>query len=89
MSDELTDDLIEEVADALASGSKIQAIKLYREATGKGLANAKQFIDALIPMLKEQDPERFQHLSDKASGCASVLLVAMGLVAPTLAWLLR
>ena len=35
------------IAEALASGNKIAAIKLYRERTGVGLAEAKAAIDAL------------------------------------------
>ena len=34
-----------EIQAALRSGNKIEAIKLYREMTGVGLAEAKQAID--------------------------------------------
>ena len=34
------------VADALQRGKKIEAIKLYREATGTDLKEAKDFIEA-------------------------------------------
>ncbi|ACY32960.1 ribosomal protein L7/L12 [Comamonas thiooxydans] len=37
-----------EVEDAMARGNKIEAIKLLREATGLGLAQAKDHIDAAI-----------------------------------------
>lgn len=73
MSDTPTEEQIEQIADALAAGRKIEAIKIYREATGKGLAEAKEFIDALVPKLQEQDPERFAKLSQRG-GCASVIL---------------
>jgi hypothetical protein len=36
-----------QVADALKRGEKIQAIKLYREATGAGLKDAKEFVEAI------------------------------------------
>jgi ribosomal protein L7/L12 len=36
-----------EVQQLVASGNKIAAIKAYREATGAGLAEAKQIIDSL------------------------------------------
>jgi ribosomal protein L7/L12 len=81
MPDELDDEQIQQVADALASGRKIPAIKLYREFTGKGLSEAKKFIDELIPKLKEQDPERFASLGEKSAGCASVVLAGLGLAA--------
>src|SRR5436190_780174 len=35
------------VAEALQSGQKIRAIKLYREASGVGLKEAKDFIEAV------------------------------------------
>ncbi|HWG24070.1 50S ribosomal protein L7/L12 [Actinospica sp.] len=35
--------------EALSDGKKIQAIKLYREATGVGLKEAKDYVDALDP----------------------------------------
>jgi hypothetical protein len=71
---------IQQIADALASGRKIEAIKMYREATGVGLAEAKEFVEALIPKLKEQDPPRYANLADgKGSGCASMILVGVSL----------
>jgi len=86
MPEELTDEQIDQVSGALAKGSKIEAIKLYREFTGTGLAEAKQFVDALIPKLKEQDPEKYANLSAKSAGCASVVLACLALVA-AVGWL--
>jgi hypothetical protein len=34
-----------EIVDAVRAGQKIQAIKLYRESTGVGLKEAKDFIE--------------------------------------------
>ncbi len=81
MSDQLSQEQIEEIADLLAGRKKIEAIKIYRAATGNGLKEAKDFIEALIPKLKEQDPEKFGHLANSGSGCASVLLLCIGLTA--------
>jgi ribosomal protein L7/L12 len=36
-----------QIQDALRRGNKIEAIKIYRELTGVGLAEAKQAIDRL------------------------------------------
>lgn len=36
-----------EILDMLREGRKIEAIKLYREETGLGLKEAKEFIDSL------------------------------------------
>jgi ribosomal protein L7/L12 len=35
------------IADLVAKGQKIEAIKLYRELTGAGLADAKSAIDSM------------------------------------------
>ncbi len=72
---------IEQIESALAGGRKIEAIKLYRAATGCDLKDSKDAIDALIPQLREKDPARYAKLSQGA-GCASLLLVCFGL-----AWL--
>ena len=37
----------QEVVDLAQSGNKIQAIKLYRERTGVGLAEAKDVVDGI------------------------------------------
>jgi ribosomal protein L7/L12 len=42
---DLPKDVPQAVAEALRNGAKIQAIKLYREATGVGLKEAKDFIE--------------------------------------------
>jgi len=39
---------ISEYIDLLEQGRKIQAIKLYRERTGQGLRESKEFIDKLV-----------------------------------------
>jgi len=83
VAEQLSDEQLEQVADALAEGSKIQSIKLYRAFTGKGLIEAKEFIDELIPKLKEQDPERYARLSDKPAGCGLTVLLFF---AAFLAW---
>jgi hypothetical protein len=88
MSEPLSQEEVDRIADALAAGRKIEAIKIYREVTGQGLKQAKDFIDALIPKLREQDPERFAGLSTGPKvGCGSAVLVclAIGSVAVTVA----
>lgn len=76
MSDKLSPEQIEEINQALIQGKKIAAIKIYRDATGQGLKEAKDFIEALISKLMEQDPEKFAHLN-KASGCAGMILLTL------------
>ena len=40
--------------EALAADKKIQAIKLYREATGVGLKEAKDYVDSLDPNYRKR-----------------------------------
>jgi ribosomal protein L7/L12 len=42
---ELPDDGFDEVRQLAAAGKKIDAIKLYRQLTGAGLAEAKSFVE--------------------------------------------
>jgi len=44
--------LAPQVQEALRRGSKIEAIKLYRQLTGVGLAEAKQAIDRAEQFIK-------------------------------------
>jgi len=85
---ELSEDQIQQITDALAAGRKIDAIKIYREATGMGLKEAKDWIDALIATLKEKEPERFSQLG-VSKGCASAALLVATLgfgTAAAMAW---
>jgi ribosomal protein L7/L12 len=78
MAEQLSKEQVEAVANALASGRKIEAIKIYREATGLGLKEAKDFIDVLTPKLIEQDPEKYNALkSTQGVGCASIVIAVL------------
>ena len=53
-------DLTNEAVDALRKGSVIEAIKITRHATGLGLKEAKDIVDAYLqqhPELKAQMPQ--------------------------------
>jgi ribosomal protein L7/L12 len=52
----LTPEQSEQICREILAGNKIQAIKLHREATGVGLAEAKQSIEYLTARLSEQAP---------------------------------
>ncbi len=62
-------ELVEQVLDLLESGCKLDAMRLYRDHTGKSLMESKVFIEKLI--------SDFQILekSNSQSGCAGVILV--------------
>ena len=78
MEDQPSQEQIEAIEAALVSGGKIEAIKVYREATGKGLKESKEFIEALIAKLAEHDPETYGKLTK--GGCASILMVLVAVV---------
>jgi hypothetical protein len=70
----LTDQDRDAITASLYAGRKIEAIKRYRQVTGKGLKESKDFIEALEARLREQSPEPFQG----PSGCgAGVVLIIM------------
>jgi Ribosomal protein L7/L12 C-terminal domain len=73
---ELTDQHRDAIIASLYAGQKIQAIKQYRLATGQGLKESKDFIEALEARLREETPDRFQ--SGPPAGCgAGVLVIVM------------
>ena len=74
MASELTEKDIGQISDALLAGRKIDAIKIYREATGSGLMEAKEFIEKLEDDLREEYPDKFP---ERGKGCASVFLIGL------------
>ena len=87
MADPPNDVEIGKIREALEEGNKIKAIKVYREATGKGLKEAKDSIDALVLELKQKDPERYAKLSS-GKGCTPVVVFGIGLVIALILFLL-
>ena len=47
MADELSAEDMQRINDAIFSGQKIEAVRLYRGATGCSLVEAKEFVDQL------------------------------------------
>ena len=78
----LSDEQAKRIGAELEAGSKIGAIKLYREFTGQGLKESKDAIEALISGLIQREPEKYAKLNQQAQGCsvkaASVLIIAIG-----------
>lgn len=62
----------QQVYDALYTGNKIDAIRLWRQISGKGLKESKDFIDELERDLRAESPEKFTAAPRKL-GCAGVL----------------
>jgi ribosomal protein L7/L12 len=74
----LSDASIDEIQAALFAGKKIDAIKRYRNASGEGLKEAKEFIDALEAELRRTQPTRFTVAP--AKGCGTTILVLSALM---------
>ncbi|MFL6110155.1 MAG: ribosomal protein L7/L12 [Catenulispora sp.] len=56
-------------------GRKIQAIKLYREATGADLKTAKDAVESTESDLRARHPDRFT-APPSSGGCLTMLLLA-------------
>jgi len=81
---ELTTEQMQQITLAIAAGRNIEAIKLYREFSGAGLKDSKDFIDSLAIELHEKDPDKYPALPT-GKGCLGVLgIVALSVVS----WLL-
>ena len=76
-------DLMDQVNEALFRGRLIDAIRLYRQATGADLKQAKDFVQALEARLRAQMPERFTAPPSTVIqvGAAGCLVLVMLLVA--------
>ena len=86
MADQPTREQVDEITEAIAQGKKIEAIKIYRKATGEGLREAKEFVETLTGYLQLQDPERFSKAKSR-SGCSGVLLFGLIVTAAAFAYL--
>ena len=75
MTDELNDSQWDEIESALFAGRKIEAIKLYRDATGAGLKDAKDIIDEHERELRGSQSESFRAPANKGCGSAAALLL--------------
>ena len=80
MSTEIPDETWSEIKAALYSGNKIEAIKLYRDATGLGLKESKESVEKLETELRASEPDKFKSAAAGSKGCFSILLMCVGLV---------
>ena len=74
-----------EIQSHLADGQMIQAIKAYRLATGVGLKESKDAMEAYLQKLQAEAPERFPPRAK--SGCVGVMVlltvIGVGVVVAT------
>jgi len=80
MTQDISNDDRERIIDALYAGRKIEAIKIYRQATDTGLAPAKEFIEQLGSRLREETPEKFTSPSRKGCGTSVLIVIVAALL---------
>jgi hypothetical protein len=85
MNDQIPSDVARQIADCLYAGQKIQAIKLYREHSGQGLKEAKDFVDSLEAALRAKEPEKFT-APPGGKGCLVAVLALGASVLALLVW---
>lgn len=92
MSTSLSDVQINAISDALRGGNKIEAIKLYREATGLGLKESKDAVEALEVDLRGKFPDQFPPTGSASAqakgkgGCLGLVAVLFATGAAGLGW---
>jgi hypothetical protein len=80
----LTDQQRNQIESAIFAGRKIEAIKLYREAAGGELADAKRAVEDLEVDLRRSQPDRFV----KSSRSCVVVLACYALLFGIFAFLI-
>ena len=72
----LSDDRMDEILDAVHAGKKLEAVKLYKEATGSSLAASKDAIENLMRQLESAQPGSVAH----EKGCLATMLILITLL---------
>jgi ribosomal protein L7/L12 len=75
----LSDEIVQQIQAAVFAGQKIEAIRLHRTATGMGLKESKDFVEALEARLRSLSPGEFAPPRQK--GCSMMLLVMLLMIA--------
>jgi hypothetical protein len=81
----LTDAQLNAISDALRAGNKIQAIKLHRKATGLGLKESKDEVEAIEAGLREKFPDQFPAKA-QGKGCLGVVAALLATGVTALGW---
>ena len=69
---------VQEIASALYAGNKIEAIKIYRGATGEDLKDSKDAVEEFERQLREASPDKF--LKPAGKGCMLVFAGTLALL---------
>lgn len=76
----LSDENRDRITQSIFAGRKIEAIKIYREGTGAGLKESKDFIESLTRTLREEYPDR---VPESKSGCGPAMVLCMAVIVVT------
>ena len=68
----------------MRGGDKIEAIKLYREATGVGLKESKEAVEAIEAEARGSQPDQLR-VGGQKKGCLGLFAVLLA-TAATLGW---
>lgn len=78
----LTDAQLDAISAALRAGNKIEAIKLHREATGFGLKESKEEVEAIEAGLRTKFPAKVP----AGKGCLGVLVLGLATTVAGIGW---
>jgi len=84
MTNELTPEQLTAISNAIYSGNKIEAIKLYRTATGKDLKDSKDAVEKLAVELEARNPAMFARRRSQSGSLAT--LVFWGAIAAVIVY---
>ena len=82
----LTDAQLDAIAASLRAGNKIEAIKIHRTATGFGLKESKEEIEAIEAGLRAKFPEQFPAKALAGKGCLGVLVLGLATTVAGIGW---
>ncbi|MBL8809735.1 MAG: hypothetical protein JNM43_06120 [Planctomycetaceae bacterium] len=81
MSTSVPETTLVQIRAELEAGRLIDAVKLYRAATGLGLKDCRDNVLSLWEKLATEDPERYFRFHDRPKGRAWTLIVAVAVFA--------
>ena len=84
MADELTAEQLTAISNAIYSGNKVEAIKLYRTTTGKDLKDSKDAVEKLAAELEAGNPAMFAR--QRSQGGSLATLVFWGAIAAAIVY---
>lgn len=71
----LSPEVLNQIEDALSDGQKIEAIKIYREATGAGLAEAKLFVEDIGSSTEVDLPKMVDEVTEALADGNAILAI--------------